>query len=249
MDQLGRTLTSVVDYLQLQSHNKRSESDMYYGSSEARTPLKYIGADPRVSSTAPGVGQLISCLARSGDGADLKIQYVAQGECLQDFAQAGWRLDDEAFEVVCDPQGLVMGGDEHDVFYEPRSGRVIKVTKNPQSFGAQGSAYGYLRNQERCNAFFADSIRFEGILETAKGDALVISQPFIKGEPASPEQIIGYFSAHGFKRVRQDCFELELPDGRQVLIADARPANVIEQEGTGLLLPIDVQVIVSGESE
>jgi hypothetical protein len=142
-----------------------------------------------------------------------------------------------------------MGGDEHDVFYEPLTGRVIKVTKNPQSFGAQGSAYGYLRNQERCNAFFADSIRFEGILQTETGDALVISQPFVRGEPASAEQIIGYFSAHGFKKTRQDCFELGLPDGRQVLIADARPANVLVQEDSGLLLPIDVQVIVSGESE
>jgi len=100
-------------------------------------------------------------------------------------------------------------------------------------------------NLDRCNRFFGDAIRFEGFLGREDGDAVVTSQPMILGRPATQDEIATFFEGLGFARSDQpNAFERLRVGGRDYLIADARPDNVVTQEGTGLVCPIDVHIVI-----
>jgi hypothetical protein len=126
---------------------------------------------------------------------------------------------------------------------------VVKITLSTAGYGAQGDACAYLKNLDRCNRFFADAIRFEGIvrLETDV-DAIVISQPLVRGPAAAQEEIEDYFVQRGFRPAGMHSFEFLDPSGRSYFVADARPDNVIRDAKPGLICPIDVQIIVTEPS-
>lgn len=130
------------------------------------------------------------------------------------------------------------GASEHDLLLDPIAGRVIKLTK-PPNFGARGAAIEYLTNIVACRQLLAFDWRFEGILNTSHGACIVSSQPFIRGENPSIENIADHFANLGFtKGPHPHTFVRD--DG--ITIADARPDNIL-RDPDGILMPIDVHIL------
>lgn len=217
---------------------------MIHAANEVRAALRYQGEDPRLQGAEASYGALIEGLTRAGSLPNFAEQSKAERDCLLQCGAQGWRLDAEALrETLKDRLG---GGNEHDVFFDEDTQRVIKITQSTTSYGAQGSALAYFTNLSRCNRFFGDAIRFEGLVarETG-GDAIVISQPFVVGARASEESIAEFFWELGFKPAGPNAFDLLDESGRSYFIADARPDNVLREHPSGLICPIDVQVTVT----
>lgn len=131
------------------------------------------------------------------------------------------------------------------MFFDQESGRVLKITKNPPNYGAQGSALDYLTNLENHNLLFFEfePILFEGILRTDKGDVMVTSQEFVVGRPADQEAVDLFFTERGFRAIGNFSYELEI-GSKVVKVFDARPDNVFFDELFEVVVPIDVQILV-----
>ncbi|MCF6313666.1 MAG: hypothetical protein L3J39_14570 [Verrucomicrobiales bacterium] len=134
------------------------------------------------------------------------------------------------------------GGNEHNVYYDPETDRVIKITM-PPNFGARGAALTYLQNVESSNELFEDDIRLVGVAQLEEGLAFVISQPFIPGIEATIEQIDEYMRGLGFERKGKG-FYINVETGFKII--DADPRNVLIGEDYSVV-PIDVQVIRPSE--
>lgn len=128
------------------------------------------------------------------------------------------------------------GGLEHQVFYRPKSARVIKFTRPPH-FGAMWHLKGYVQNLIWCNEFLDDDIRLEGVRQTDDGMSLVISQPFIPGKEPSQEQLEEWFKHQGCLRIGP--LKWQFPDG--MIVGDAYPRNFILRRD-GVIFPIDLHV-------
>lgn len=135
------------------------------------------------------------------------------------------------------------GGNEHDVYFDESSYRVIKITNNPPSYGAQGEALTYLVNLENQNLLLDDALRFEGLLPVQEGYAIVTSQPFVNGYPAPEGEIDRFFSELGYASIGNFSYRTRL-ENIQITVRDARPDNVFRSAENGLLLPIDVQIFL-----
>ena len=219
---------------------------MIYGKDEHRPVLQYEGTDPRVRGGQESFTRLLACLERGGQATSLANRTQAERDCLLQCGAAGWRLDAEALGEALGQHLVHLGrGNEHDVYFDQASQRVIKVTQSTTGYGAQGDALAYLTSLSRCNRLFADTIRFEGLVRVAPlFDALAISQPFVQGTAASAADIEEYFADLGFVPDGQHAFAWSDPAGRAYLVADARPDNVIREGSTGLICPIDLQILV-----
>lgn len=216
---------------------------MIYADDETRPQLPYLGADPRLRGGAEGFARLLEGLQRASTAANLAERTQAERDCLLQCGEAGWRLDPEALHQALGPR--YGGGNEHDVFFDEASQRVLKITLSTSGYGAQGAALSYLKNLDRSNRFFADAIRFEGLVAVAADfDAIVTSQPFVSGRSASEAEIEAYFVELGYHPTSVHCFELSDPLGRRWAVADARPDNVLYIPTMNLVLPIDVQILL-----
>lgn len=129
------------------------------------------------------------------------------------------------------------GASEHHVFAVPKTGRVIKSTI-PPNFGARGEALIYIQNQIDANKMFGDDILFEGVLDF-NGVAIITSQPFVKGESPSVEDIAEWFEAQGY--VNAGYNRWKHPD-TGADIADTHPGNLIRTP-EGNIIPIDLQIL------
>jgi hypothetical protein len=93
-----------------------------------------------------------------------------------------------------------------------------------------------LHNQE-----FSDDIRLEGYLDLLE-PSLVISQPHIKGTPATADQMseqmlqMGYLSLGALEVGRKNSISFYQPE-RRLAMFDAHPGNFFHTDG--LTLPID----------
>ena len=90
---------------------------------------------------------------------------------------------------------------------------------------------------------FEDDIRIEGIVETDKGPAVVISQPFISGHSPEPGDVQAWFEDRGYVSAGENTWRH--PDTRAV-IADAHKRNFIMTDAKDLV-PIDLQVLNPGK--
>jgi hypothetical protein len=79
-------------------------------------------------------------------------------------------------------------GAEHNVFFDPSTGRVIKLTQ-PGEYGASGSLLDYVQRMAWANEFFQDDILFEGWLHYPNEEhpRLITSQPWYRVSPLRPE--------------------------------------------------------------
>jgi hypothetical protein len=94
-------------------------------------------------------------------------------------------------------------GAEHDAFFDPASGRVIKLTL-PGEFGAWGGLEEYLQRMAWVNELFDDDWLLEGWVQYPNEDRprLATSQPWYRVRPENPEpnmdEIDAYMWRAGF---------------------------------------------------
>jgi hypothetical protein len=116
---------------------------------------------------------------------------------------------------------------------------MLVVHRNDEEPAA--SPIEYLERWAWHNELFGDSVEFIGVLDTAKGLRLIISQPAIEGRPASEEEIDTFFRSHGWKRIVISGDIAYFDSVKKMVISDTHRGNIIAQEN-GLLLPIDLRV-------
>jgi DNA ligase (NAD+) len=175
----------------------------------------------------------------AGDGASLQERLRSEAESVVEWARRNGRLIQEAGLSALAVGFEDLGGQsEHAVFHVPELLRVIKMTLAP-NFGAQGIATCYLRNLIWCNQLFADTMCLHGVMESAEGPRLVISQPFITGRMPLVEEIREWFTAQGYQDKGHNRWHHPVSG---VEIADAHTGNFIVSE-SGEMIPIDLQVL------
>lgn len=141
-------------------------------------------------------------------------------------------------------------GNEHQVWFQPDKASFLKVTW-PDFFGLRvlyqpdederASPIGYLERWQLHNELFGDSVTFLGALVEDGKLRLVIQQPAIEGEPATLEQINGFFTDNGWQRFAVNDDIAYFDRERQVVISDTHRGNLILMDD-GLLAPIDLRV-------
>ena len=185
--------------------------------------------------------RLLADFGRS-DGTNVSQRIRQEAQSVVSWARESNRLlDPRRFGRLAARYPQLGGQSEHTVFHIQSRNRVIKFTL-PPNFGAQGEAIAYLNNLEAANQVFGDEILLHGILETKRGPALVISQPFVTGAVPTSQEVGTWFEANGYhsnghNRWRNDATGAE--------IADAHIGNFIKTDD-GELVPIDLQVLSMG---
>lgn len=92
------------------------------------------------------------------------------------------------------------------------------------------------------NAFFADQVRFLGVVPTPGGNRLIIEQPAIAGTPATSEaQIRDFFTDNGWKAFTSDGETAFFDPENGLAISDTHRGNLILMSD-GLLAPIDLRI-------
>lgn len=127
---------------------------------------------------------------------------------------------------------------------------MFKITRKsePASYGfgislnddGQGATTGeYLDRLRLHNDIFNADVRLEGVIPTAGNTKIVTSQPFIKGEAASPERIDAHMAGKGVERLAEGAYYHPL---EQVLVHDLHPRNALVTT-TGKLRVIDPAIM------
>ncbi|MCW1883535.1 NAD-dependent DNA ligase LigA [Luteolibacter flavescens] len=193
-------------------------------------------------SPAESLGRKLAYDLEPDDGADLSERLRREAESILEWGTEAGRLIDPGKLLALVGDWKKLGGQsEHTVFAVESSKRVIKFTL-PPNFGAQGAEM-YLKNISSSNRLFVDDIRFHGVLQTHKGPAFVISQPFVKGDEPTLEEVATWFESNGYHSVGHNRW-LNKVTGTE--IADAHTGNLIKT-ADGELVPIDLQVLTEGE--
>lgn len=130
-------------------------------------------------------------------------------------------------------------GQEHEVYFDPGSQRVVKLTK-PGLYGARGSLAEYLKQTEYCNRKFLDDVVIEGwvIMPGETRPRLVSSQSWYAGRLSLPEEISAYMEVMGVVEIFEGAW---WHSGEEVKVTDALPKNFRTLPG-GWVHPIDVLV-------
>lgn len=141
-------------------------------------------------------------------------------------------------------------GNEHQVWFQPETDTYLKVTwldffgvlvLYRQDEDERASPIAYLERWQLHNELFGDSVRFLGVLEEDGRLRMVIQQQAIEGEPATLEQINGFFTGNGWKRFTVGGEVAYFDPERQLAISDTHRGNIILMDD-GLLAPIDLRV-------
>ena len=114
------------------------------------------------------------------------------------------------------------GGEEHQVWHDAANGRYIKLTyagrfglaadaqwffdeereeAGAKAFLRDATPLEYLDRLILQNTVFGDDIRLLGIIDKARGMHVVTSQPTIRGETVTQEEICAFMAAAGFARI------------------------------------------------
>lgn len=186
-----------------------------------------------------------------------------------------WSVYDESFrrlvqwaeEAGCCFEGLQPlkeGGREHDLTYIEETRTWLKFTKPAAagyvvSFDLGAPALEpalpqeYLERLQIQNEIFSDRVSFVGVAGERHRARIVTRQPHIRGEHATPDEIVSLMTVElGFRRLPQ-CFSVGYADslafvGENVAVFDLRPANVV-RTAEGLIIPIDaIPVRLNDES-
>jgi DNA ligase (NAD+) len=199
---------------------------------------------PAQSSTQSLAQRLLNDL-RGSDGADVSQRLRQEAQSVVSWAlESGRLLDPRRFGRLAARYPQLGGQSEHTVFHLESRYRVIKFTL-PPNFGAQGDALAYLKNLDASNALFGDDIVLHGVLETKRGPALVISQPYIPGVAPSPSEVESWFKASGYHSTGHNRWKNNTTGAE---VADAHVGNLIKTED-GELIPIDLQVLHPGDAD
>jgi DNA ligase (NAD+) len=201
-------------------------------------------ASDRTSAQSQGQSlarRLLHDLGRN-DGANVAQRIRQEAQSVVSWARESGRLiDPRRFGEFVSRYPKLGGQSEHTVFDIQSQHRVIKFTLPPY-FGAQGQAIDYLNNIESANQGFGDDIQLHGVLETKRGPALIISQPFILGIAPTTQEVASWFESNGYYSKGHNRWK---NDATGVEIADAHVGNLIKT-ADGELIPIDLQVLSMG---
>lgn len=219
-------------------------------------------ATPDTRGTSGGtLGSALDDLRRDGVAdvalrpvAERKREVARQAARLRETAQARGRLIDPS---ILRRIRKGTGGNEHDVFEDRASGRMVKIGSTAVGVDGYGSTprllsdrkgdyvavkaatpAEYLERLKLSNEVFGDDVRLHGFTERNGETVPVISQPFVKGREATQEEIAGFMDAKGFRPVGMfDWFRDS--DGTSVM--DAHEGNFLTDEA-GRTVPIDTIV-------
>lgn len=158
--------------------------------------------------------------------------------------KSGRVLDPAALERFTEgkPQ---FGKNEHLVYLDPESGRVVKITHSHQ-YGNKGLS-AWIANAQKSNARWGDDIHLVGAVEAEPGNVqLVLSQPFIpEARPATRAEIDWHLYQKGYRRVSDLTYYH--PD-REEAVSDAQEENVLWSAQDRQAHAIDVHFFTPGES-
>ena len=141
-------------------------------------------------------------------------------------------------------------GAEHDVRFDPATGRVIKLTQ-PGEFGAWGGLEEYLQRLAWSNEFFADDWLVEGWLRYPNEPAarLVTSQPWYRVNPERPEPTLAEIDAYLWQQGWLKAYDGAWIHGdREIVISDALPKNFV-LDVAGHVHPIDLIIITPTDTQ
>ena len=96
----------------------------------------------------------------------------------------------------------------------------------------------YLERLRLAGERLGDDVRFHGVVVTAAGWQLVISQRHIPGRPPTAAEVAGFFRAHQFRAVNAKTY-YRAEDN--LLVGDAHTAN-LKRVATGDVLPFDLLI-------
>ncbi len=182
--------------------------------------------------------------------ADLTRRQLAR---LREWAGANARLIHPRLIGLLDHGQIRVGGVEHDVFHEVRTGRWVKLTLpgrsgkelraivalagvRPTLETADALPADYLRRLVLSNELLGDDFCFHGVMDHPAGPRLVVSQRHVRGEHAGAEAIARHFVQNGFQPINAKTF---YDPEENLLISDAHDGNVL-RTAEGLLDPFDV---------
>lgn len=144
-------------------------------------------------------------------------------------------------------------GNEHEVWFPSGGHRVWKATY-PNSFGispareGEATPFEYLERMVLSALLFGDDWKLEGVwsLDDARM-RLVSSQGFVRGDPATPEEIRSLFEAYGFVGIRRrgpgsgtDTIDW-VHEEEGIVVRDAHGENIL-RTSAGQLVAIDLAV-------
>ncbi len=141
-------------------------------------------------------------------------------------------------------------GGEHTVSYDPKSNRYFKATRPEANLGfgiaLTDSGLGatpaeYLHRLFLNNQLFGDDVRIEWVVRPGIRPVIVTSQPYVKGPPASPRQIVGRMLAGGFYPIAPGAFYSE---EAKILAFDVYPKNVKFTDGKVVLIDPVLQCVI-----
>ncbi|MGJ8655718.1 MAG: hypothetical protein ACSHX6_04635 [Akkermansiaceae bacterium] len=141
-------------------------------------------------------------------------------------------------------------GNEHQVWFCSDSSSFLKATwadhfgmlvvhRNDEEPSA--SPIDYLERWMLHNQLFGDTVSFLGALDTDQGLRLIITQPAIKGTPATDQEINAFFINTGWKKFTINGDIAYFDPKQNVVISDTHSGNIIALKN-GLFLPIDLRV-------
>lgn len=221
------------------------DNSLPYVATHERTSTSTRTSRPPAQSSTQSLAQRLLDDLRGGDGTDVSQRLRQEAQSVVSWAfESGRLLDPRGFGRLAARYPQLGGQSEHTVFHLQSRHRVIKFTL-PPNFGAQGDALAYLRNVDASNSLFGDEIILHGVLQTKRGPALVISQPYIPGVAPTPSEVESWFKDSGYHSTGHNRWK---NDATGAEIADAHVGNLIKSED-GDLIPIDLQVLHLGEAD
>lgn len=135
------------------------------------------------------------------------------------------------------------GGSEHKVAHAIEAGRVLKDL-DTRALNTE-SLFDDLTDLELSNFYFGDDLRLEGFYEDQQSRLhIVTSQPWRDGLHPELTTLRDYFIAHGFDTESTTggtgTFFLYDEEAGRIDLFDIKPDNVILEESTGVVQPIDI---------
>ena len=227
-------------------HESDPRPDRRPGGSDAPGALERAAADLRASLRPDGRAEE----SPAGDGDFSRME--REWERLRAWAkESGLILPEDHAGAEKE------GGGEHDVRFDPATGRWWKYTK-PHSAGFAVSWEGtaapfihnaspleYLERLQAQNALFGDGLRLEGLWRDPETKAwrLVTTQPNVPGTRLSRAEIIDGLAVQGWELQPQWAglgYRNSLTFRRgDWLMTDVHPANLVRSPA-GLIIPFDV---------
>ena len=249
-------LTSIIRSKQKAMEDENAGQMRLFASSRLpiapQLDLRYTNTDGQDSPEARRNSHPLADNLSDGSSPDRSDARRLPSEAVQLLAWAktqGWLIDTDDLDQRLGLMTEVRAGDEHDVWHDELTNRAVKLTRHTlgQPVFIAGSPITYIVNLKQQNALFGTDYAFEGIVSDEGIPRIVISMPWVYGTPVTQQAKEKYFKALGFEPAGDDTF---YSMGRDLLVTDARAANVVERPD-GTIQPIDIQIraVSPGQAE